>query len=126
MSRREDYMKGEPKKGIQLWVRNADGTLQVNEIAATSFVEATRLPDKIKEALPHDSFARTVRENPEGHPNFEDQNGFLKFEGLIYVPTRIMRKCYRHSTTDLYEDTLEQQRCYNSCRIASTFQECGT
>jgi hypothetical protein len=27
ISRREDYMKGEPKKGIQLLVRNADGTL---------------------------------------------------------------------------------------------------
>jgi hypothetical protein len=89
MSRREDYMKGEPKKGIQLLVQNADGTLQVNKMAATSIVDATRLPDEIKETLLHDSFAKTVRENPEEHANFTDQNGLLLFEGLIYVPTRI-------------------------------------
>jgi hypothetical protein len=39
ISRREDYIKGEPKKGIQLLVQNADGTLQVNKIAATSVIE---------------------------------------------------------------------------------------
>ncbi|GAB7336241.1 hypothetical protein MBLNU13_g09002t2 [Cladosporium sp. NU13] len=83
MSRREDYMKGEPKKGIQLLVRNADGTLQVNKIAATSIVGAARLPDEIKEALPLDSFARTIRENPEEYPNFEDRDGWLLFEGLM-------------------------------------------
>jgi hypothetical protein len=89
LSRREDYMKGEPKKGIQLLVQNADGTLQVNRMAATSSVDATRLPDEIKEALLHDLFAKTVRENPEEHANFTDQGGLLLFEGLIYVPTRI-------------------------------------
>jgi hypothetical protein len=89
-------MKGEPKKGIQLLVQNADGTLQVNKIAATSIVNATRLPDKIREALPHDSFARTVRANPEEHPNFENQSGLLKFEGLIYVPgqQQIWHTCF--------------------------------
>ena len=92
MSRREDYMKGEPKKGIQLLVRNADGTLQVNKMAATSVVDAMRLPDEIKEALPQDQFARTVRSNPEEHPSFEDRNGLLRFEGLIYVPTRIRER----------------------------------
>jgi hypothetical protein len=89
ISRREDYMKGEPKKGIQLLVQNADGTLQVNKMAATSIVDATRLPNEIQEALLRDSFAKTVRENPEEHANFEDRNGLLLFEGLIYVPTRI-------------------------------------
>jgi hypothetical protein len=89
MSRREDYIKGEPKKGIQLLVQNADGTLQVNKIAATSIVDATRLPDEIKEVLLRDLFAKTVRKNPEEHSNFEDRNGLLLFEGLIYIPTRI-------------------------------------
>jgi hypothetical protein len=89
MSRREDYMKGEPKKGIQLLVQNADSTLQVNKMAAISIVDATRLPDEIKEALLHDSFAKTVRENREEHSNFEDQDSLLLFEGLIYIPTRI-------------------------------------
>jgi hypothetical protein len=41
ISRREDYIKGEPKKGIQLLVQNANGTLQVNKIAAISIVDAT-------------------------------------------------------------------------------------
>jgi hypothetical protein len=88
MSRREDYMKGEPKKGIQLLVQNADGTLQVNKIAATSVVNTARLSDEIKEALPLDSFARIIRENPEEYPNFEDRNGWLLFEGLVYVPNQ--------------------------------------
>ncbi|TLD05659.1 reverse transcriptase domain protein [Venturia nashicola] len=92
MSRREDYMKGEPKKGIQLLVQNADGTLQVNKIAATSVIEATRLSDEIRDELPNDSFARTVRENPAEHPNFEDRRGWLLFEGLVYVPTRLREK----------------------------------
>jgi hypothetical protein len=81
-------MKGEPKKGIQLLVQNANGTLQVNKMAATSIVDAMQLPNEIKEALLYDSFARTIRENPEEHANFTDQDGFLLFEGLIYVPTR--------------------------------------
>jgi hypothetical protein len=89
MSRREDYMKGELKKGIQLLVQNANGTLQINKMAAISIVDATRLPNEIKEALLRDSFAKTVRENPEEHSNFEDQDGLLLFEGLIYIPTRI-------------------------------------
>jgi hypothetical protein len=51
MSRREDYMKGEPKKGIQLLVQNADGTLQVNKIAATSVIDADAIPEAIRKAL---------------------------------------------------------------------------
>jgi hypothetical protein len=70
-------------------VQNANGTLQVNKIATTSIIDATRLPDEIKEALLYDSFTKTVRENPEEHSSFEDQDGLLLFEGLIYVLTRI-------------------------------------
>jgi hypothetical protein len=58
-------------------------------MAATSVIDATQLPDDIKEALLHDSFVKTVRQNSEERANFEDQNGLLLFEGLIYVPTRI-------------------------------------
>jgi hypothetical protein len=95
MSRREDYMKGEPKKGIQLLVRNTDSTLQINKVAATSIVGAARLSDEIKEALPLNAFARTIRENPEEYPNFEDRNGLLLFEGLMYVPTRLREDVLR-------------------------------
>jgi hypothetical protein len=72
MSRREDYMKGEPKKGIQLLVQNANGTLQVNKIAATSIIDTMRLSNEIKEVLLHDSFAKTVCENSEEHSSFKD------------------------------------------------------
>jgi hypothetical protein len=58
-------------------------------MAATSIVNATWLPDEIKEALLQDSFAKTVRENPEEYSNFKDQDGLLLFEGLIYVLTWI-------------------------------------
>ena len=89
ISRREDYMKGEPKKGIQLLVRNADGTLQVNKIAAISVIDASAIPDKIRKALRNDSLARSVRESPEEHSKFQDRNGLLEFEGRIYVPPPI-------------------------------------
>lgn len=70
ISRREDYIKGEPKKGIQLLVRNTDGTLQVNKIAATSVVDASAIPDAIRKALRNDSLVRSVRESPEEHAKF--------------------------------------------------------
>jgi hypothetical protein len=54
-------------------------------MAVISIVDATRLPNAIKGALLRDLFAKTVRENPEEHLNFKDQDGLLLFEGLIYV-----------------------------------------
>ena len=63
-------MKGEPKKGIQLLVRNADGTLQVNKIATTSVIDASAIPDEIRKALRNDSLVRSVRESPEEHVEF--------------------------------------------------------
>jgi hypothetical protein len=89
MSRREDYMKGEPKKGIQLLVQNADGTLQVNKIAATSVIDADAIPEAIRKALQTDRLARSVRETPEEHEEFHEREGFLEFEGRIYVPPTI-------------------------------------
>jgi hypothetical protein len=89
MSRREDYMKGEPKKGIQLLVQNADGTLQVNKIAATSVIDASAIPDEIRKALRNDSLARSVRESPEEHSEFQERDELLEFEGRTYVPPPI-------------------------------------
>ncbi|KAM0711459.1 hypothetical protein Q7P35_002199 [Cladosporium inversicolor] len=89
LSRREDYIKGEPKKGIQLLVRNADSTLQVNRIAATSVIDASAIPDEIRKALRNDSLARSVRESPEEHTEFQDRDRLLEFEGRIYVPPSI-------------------------------------
>jgi metal-dependent HD superfamily phosphatase/phosphodiesterase len=60
ISRREDYMKGEQKPSVQVMVQNSDGTLQINRIAATSGISNGQILESIKEALPGDSFAKTV------------------------------------------------------------------
>jgi hypothetical protein len=90
MSRREDYIKGEQKPSVQILVRNSDGSLQINKIAATSLVDLETLPDQIRKALNKDLFAKTVRESPEEHEEFEWKDGILQFEGRTYVLT-IMR-----------------------------------
>ena len=110
MSRREDYMKGEPKKGIQLLVRNADGTLQVNKIAATSVIDASAIPDAIRKALHNDSLARSVRESPEEHVEFQDRQGLLEFEGRIYVPPPIREQVMQAHHDGRFVDILESPR----------------
>jgi len=44
---------------------------------------------EIKEAIPRDTFAKTVIASLEEHPSFELNDGLLYFEGLVYVPTRV-------------------------------------
>jgi len=70
-------------------VRNSDGTLQINKIAATSGISNDQLIREIKEAIPRDSFAKTVMASLEEHPSFELDEGLLYFEGLVYVPSRV-------------------------------------
>jgi hypothetical protein len=41
-------------------------------MTAISIIDATRLPNEIKEALLYDLFAKIVRENPEEHLSFKD------------------------------------------------------
>jgi hypothetical protein len=89
MSRREDYIKGEQKPGVQVMVQNSDRTLQINGIAATSGISNQQILESIKEALPGDSFAKTVMASQDEHPSFELEDGLLYFEGLIYVPARV-------------------------------------
>jgi uncharacterized protein YpmB len=89
MSRREDYIKGEQKPSVQVIVQNSDGTLQINRIAATSGISNQQILESIKEALPGDSFTRTVLASRDEHPTFELKDSLLYFEGLIYVLTRV-------------------------------------
>jgi hypothetical protein len=89
MSRCEDYMKGEQKPGVQVMVQNSDGTLQINRIAATSGISNQQILESIKEALPRDSFAKTIIASRDEHPSFELEDSLLYFEGLIYVLTRV-------------------------------------
>jgi hypothetical protein len=60
MSRCKDYMKGEQKPSVQVMVQNSDRTLQINRIAATSSISNEQILKSIKEALPGDSFVKTV------------------------------------------------------------------
>ena len=70
-------------------VQNSDGTLQINKIAATSGISNDQLILEIKEAIPRDSFAKTVMASLEEHPSFEMDDGLLYFEGLVYVPSKV-------------------------------------
>jgi hypothetical protein len=89
MSCCKDYMKGEQKPGVQVMVQNSDGTLQINRIAATSGISNRQILESIKEALPTDTFAKTVMASWDEYPSFELENDLLYFEGLIYVPTQV-------------------------------------
>jgi uncharacterized protein YidB (DUF937 family) len=60
MSRCEDYIKGEQKPSMQVIVQNSNGTLQINRIAATLGISNQQILESIKEALPRDSFTKTV------------------------------------------------------------------
>ena len=61
-------MKGNKPQEFQLLNWNADGTLKINKIAATSLVDLDTLPDKIRKALLIDRLAKGVREAPEEKP----------------------------------------------------------
>jgi hypothetical protein len=74
---------------MQVLVRNSDGTLQINRIAATSSISNRQILESIKEALPRDSFTKTVIASRDEHLSFELEDGLLYFEGLIYVLTRV-------------------------------------
>ena len=79
LSRREDYMKGEPKKGIQLLLQNADGTLQVNKIAATSVIEMNQLSKEIRKAQGKDRFCQEqLSHMHDSTPDeFDEKDGIL-------------------------------------------------
>ena len=77
MSRRQDYMKGNKPQEFQLLNWNADGTLKINKIAATSLVDLDTLPDKIRKSLLTDRLAKGVREAPEENEVFQDVEGLL-------------------------------------------------
>jgi hypothetical protein len=81
-------MKGEQKPGVQVMVRNSNGTLQINRIATTSGISNEQIIERIKEALPTDTFAKTVIASRDEHPNFDLEDGLLYFEGLVYVLVR--------------------------------------
>jgi hypothetical protein len=70
-------------------IQNSDGTLQINRIATKSSISNKQILESIKEALPRDSFTKTVLALRDEHPSFELEDGLLYFEGLIYILTRV-------------------------------------
>jgi transposase InsO family protein len=101
MSRREDYMKGEPKKGIQLLVRNADGTLQVNKVAATSVIEINQLSKEIRKAQGKELFCQEqLSYMYDSTPDeFDEKDRILQFQGRDYIPVSL-----RETVLRLYHD----------------------
>jgi hypothetical protein len=71
---------------VQVIVQNSDRTLQINRIAATSGISNQQILESIKEALPRDSFTKTVIASQDEHPSFKLKDRLLYFKGLIYVP----------------------------------------
>jgi hypothetical protein len=122
MSRREDYMKGEPKKGIQLLVQNADGTLQVNKVAATSVIEMNQLSKEIRKAQGKERFCQEQLSHMyDSTPDeFDEHDGILQFQGRDYIPVSLRETVLRlyhdgplrgHPGTAKMLQTL-QDRCY--------------
>jgi hypothetical protein len=122
MSRREDYMKGEPKKGIQLLVQNADGTLQVNKVAATSVIEMNQLSKEIRKAQGKERFCQEQLSHMyDSTPDeFDEHDGILQFQGRDYIPVSLRETVLRlyhdgplrgHPGTAKMLQTL-QNRCY--------------
>ena len=101
LSRREDYMKGEPKKGIQLLLKNADGTLQVNKIAATSVIEMNQLSKAIRKAQGKDRFCQEQLSHMyDSTPDeFDEKDGILQFQGRDFIPASL-----RETVLRLYHD----------------------
>ena len=61
--------------------------MTVNRIATTFSVTDNAIIEGIRHGLSNDATARAVRNDPDGHPRFEDKDRILYFEGLLYVPT---------------------------------------
>ncbi|KAM0712543.1 hypothetical protein Q7P37_011640 [Cladosporium fusiforme] len=93
MSRRKDYVKGNKPQAFQLLAQNADGTLQINRIAATAAMDANSVYDEMKAEQEREEFLMQVRAYPEEYPAFSQNGstGLWEFEGRIYVPTTLRK-----------------------------------
>ncbi|KAM0716797.1 hypothetical protein Q7P37_008243 [Cladosporium fusiforme] len=56
MSRRKDYVKGNKPQAFQLLTQNADGTLQINRIAATVAMDANSVYNEMKAKQEQEGF----------------------------------------------------------------------
>ena len=95
LSRRQDY-SGKPTERPRAILKEADNGLEYNHelLATISVVEDTQLEERIKEAYTKDECAARVLKEPT--PDFTvDQQGLLRFKGLVYIPSRIRQEFVR-------------------------------
>ncbi|KAM0713613.1 hypothetical protein Q7P37_010575 [Cladosporium fusiforme] len=93
MSRRKDYVKGNKPQAFQLLTQNADGTLQINRIAATAVMDANSVYNEMKAKQEREGFLTQVRAYPEEYLMFSQNRStrLWEFEGRIYVPTTLRK-----------------------------------
>jgi hypothetical protein len=89
LSRRQDY-SGKPTERPRAILKTSDKGMEYNHelLATISVVEDTQLEKEIKNAYAADENARRVLKEPTTD-FLVDQQGILRFKGLVYIPTRM-------------------------------------
>ena len=64
-------------------------------MSATLKIENKDFEKEIKQALEKDKVAQDIIKNITDHDGFDEENGLLTFQGLIYIPTRCREGLYR-------------------------------
>ena len=58
-------------------------------------IENKDFEKEIKQALEKDKVAQDIIKNITDHDGFDEENGLLTFQGLIYIPTKCREGLYR-------------------------------
>jgi RNase H-like domain found in reverse transcriptase/Reverse transcriptase (RNA-dependent DNA polymerase)/Integrase zinc binding domain/Chromo (CHRromatin Organisation MOdifier) domain/gag-polyprotein putative aspartyl protease len=95
LSRRGDYM-GKTAERPQAILREGKSGLEYNHelLATISVVEDNRMIEQIKAAYAGDECAERILEEPTKEFD-KDQQGLLRFHGLVYIPSRMRREFTR-------------------------------
>ena len=89
-------MKDIPKVKGAILEKRDDGTIVYNRhMSATLRIENKDFEKEIKQALEKDKVAQDIIKNITNHDGFDEENGLLTFQGLIYIPTRYREGLYR-------------------------------
>ena len=62
---------------------------------ATLRIENKDFEKEIKQALKKDKVAQDIIKNITNHDGFDEENGLLTFQGLIYIPIKCREGLYR-------------------------------
>lgn len=76
-----------PVCGDAILRQNQFGEIEYNHrVAATLRTDNTDFERKVREALARDQVAQDILENLDNEEDFEERDGMLTYQGLIYVP----------------------------------------